>query len=235
MIRKMIAFDWLTMKRGALASFFIVPISAFIMGSFHPFYMIPLCVFFCFGLTPFEIEEKGNMHYVYLSMPIRRRDVVTGRFVLSLILFLCGLVMGRIFISVIGLIATHVPLLIHIVQPSISFNAYLAIVAFSYLLFALLSLMTLPLIFAVGYSKGKYAVLYGGYIPLMFVLTLFGAWDWSATQWTGRGRTVSPILHAMQFASENLVLAGIGLFIISTAILLISYRLSLRAYLKRDF
>ncbi|MCL2198392.1 MAG: ABC-2 transporter permease [Defluviitaleaceae bacterium] len=232
MITKMIAFDWLTMKKGLAVDFIIIPILILVSGAFHPLYMIPLSVFFSFGFTPFGAEEKGDLHYLHLSMPVKRSDVVVGRFALSFIIFLCSLILGRLLISVMGFISANIGLSF-LIHPSISFSEYLTILTISYLLYALLSLLVFPVMFKLGYSKGKHISIYGGYIPLMFIFVVLAAWDWSTTVW-GR-RAESPIIRLIEYASENLVASGIALFIVSTSILLLSYLLSLRAYRNRDF
>jgi len=234
MIAKMIAFDLLTMKRGMVVSLLIAPILILLFGAFHPLYMIPISVFFCFALTPFEAEEKGDLHYLYLSMPVKRCYVVAGRFVLSFIMFICGLLLGRILISVMGIISTSTGLAF-LVRPSISLGAYLAILVISYLLYALLSLMVFPVMFSLGYAKGKYISIYGGYVPLMFIIVVLAAWDWSTTMWERRTESQSPVVRLIEFATENLIMMSIGLVVISTIILLLSYLFSLRAYMKRDF
>ena len=234
MIAKMIAFDWLTMKKGMALSIFIVPVLILMLGIFHPFYMIPISVFFCFSLTPFEAEEKGDLHYLYLSMPVRRRDVVAGRFVFSFIMLICGVVLGRILIALTAFIYASTELTF-LPQVSISFSTYLVILLISYLLYVLLNLMVFPVMFKFGYAKGKYLSIYGGYVPLMFVLVLLTSWDWSTTVLERRAESQSPAMRFIEYASENLVLAGIGLVVLSTAVLLASYLLSLRAYARRDF
>jgi len=234
MIAKMLAFDLFVIKKSMIVSLLILPILILFFGAFHPLYMIPFSVFFCSGLTPFETEEKGDLHYLYLSMPVKRKDVVTGRFVLSFIMFICGLLLGRILISVMGFISTSTGLSF-LVRPSITLGAYLAILVISYLLYALLNLMLFPIIFSLGYDKGKYISVYGGYVPLMFIFVLLAAWDWSTTMSARRAESQSPVIRFIEFASENLIMAGIGLVVVSTAILLLSYLLSLRAYMKRDF
>jgi len=231
MIKKILALDVFSIRKGAIPSLLVVAILSLVMGAFHPIYMIPISVFFCFSISPFEVEEKGNLHYLYLSMPISRRALVVARFILSLIMFLVGVLMGRLFISIIGLISVYVSFM---VQPAISFSGYLAIIVFSYLLFALLSLFAFPVMFTFGYAKGKFAV-YGSYIPLMFIFMILSAWDWSTTLSERRAESPSPIVRLIEYSSENFIIMGIGLFVVATIILFISYLLSLRGHMRRDF
>jgi len=210
----------------------LVPILILFFGAIHPLYMIPISVFFFSALTPFDAEEKGDLHYLYLSMPLTRRDVVLARFILSFIMFIFGVIVGRVLIFVFGFISPHVPFL---ASGAIDFSSYLAILVISYLLYALLMLMVFPVMFKFGYSKGKFISVYGGYVPLMFVIVIFAAWDASTTMVARRADSQSPVIRLMESASQNLVITGLGIMAIATIILLTAYLLSIRLYMKRDF
>ena len=234
MIAKMIAFDWLTMKKGMVISVLVAPVLILFFGVLNPIYMIPISVYVCFGLMPFEAEEKGNLQYLFLSMPVKRSDVVAGRFAFSFIMLIFALVLGSVFTAAVSFILANVGWFAFFPSPSISLGTYLTVSAFGYLLFSVLSILVFPMMFTLGYARGKYFML-AGYIPLMFVIVTLAAWDTSTAMFERRAESQSPVLRLIEYASENLVAVGLGLVAVATIIFLLSYMLSLRAFARRDF
>ena len=104
MAAKMMVMDWRAMKyyhiRGLL-----LPITAVAIGLFSsPLLVMPTCVllFVFFSLNPFAVEEKGALNNFYLTLPVKRSDIVSGRFMLAGIMGLCGVVMSIPLIMLIN-------------------------------------------------------------------------------------------------------------------------------------
>ena len=225
MIAKMIATDWRAMKVYHIRAL-LLPLIAVAIGWFSPWTMIPICVFVChnFSLNPFAVEDKGALNNFYLTLPITRRNIVTGRYALSLIMLASGVIIGLVFMPLANLLSK-------IVLRSVwyaGFKGTIAIIAVSFLLCAVFNLFTFPILFRFGYSKGKP---WGVYLPVVFFGLIFGAY-FTVTSWPGNELLQ---LSLISYASENIVIVSSGLTLLAIVFLLISYTLSVRLYSKRDF
>ena len=91
----MIALDWRAMKYYQIR-LLLLPVFVFIFGVYSPLTVIPMSVFLSlnFSLNPFAVEEKGELNNLYLTLPVRRKSIVAGRYILSIIMLLCGIAIG---------------------------------------------------------------------------------------------------------------------------------------------
>jgi len=228
MIAKMVALDWRAMKYnwyGVLG----IPLMSLFASLFSPLFIIPMTVFWFqgFSQSTFSAEEKGELNYLYLVMPIRRIDVVRGRFALSFVLMLVGLAVGTAMLSVVNFLSTMgVPFFGRAV---LYFSQYMALFAIGFLIYAVASLFSFPFLFKFGYEKGKY---YGTYAPIIFVFALLIVHD--IIRWQFSLQT-SVINLVMGFIAGHLFIMAGGFFVLSMGLLLLSYGLSVRIYNKRDF
>ena len=229
MITKMIALDWLSMKYN-WAGVIVIPILCIFMGMFSPTFIIPLSVFWFLGFstTPFSAEEKGELNYLYLTMPIRRVDVVRGRFALSILLMIVGLVIGISLLSMVSFAALNfdIPFLSSV---TLSTEQYMALIAVSYFIYAFFNLFMFPFLFKLGYEKGKYL---GTYLPIAVLFLALLTHDIIMWQFEVHTSIINILIN---YVAENLLLAVGGIVIISTKLLFLSYVVSVRAYNRRDF
>lgn len=222
MIAKMIALDWRSMKYYQIR-FFLLPAAAFIFGCFYsPLLVIPMCVFMCmsFSVNPFAVEEKGELNNLYLTLPIKRNSVVAGRYALSFIMLIFGVVIG---ISVMPLAN-----LLSVSKWYFSFEWYAVIISLSYLLYSVTNLFMFPTLFKIGYNKGKF---WGFYLPVILFSLLFGAY-YAVSFLPGNETLATDFLI---YASENMLLISGGMIVLATVILIFSYMISVKLYSKRDF
>lgn len=222
MIRKMIALDWRAMKVYQIR-FPILPAFTFVFGwLYSPLVVIPLCVVFClsFSINPFAVEEKGELNKLYLTLPVKRKSIVAGRFALSLILLLCGLVLGSAILPLSNLVTLS--------KWYLSPEWYFTIIALSFLMYAVFNLFMFPILFRLGYHKGKF---WGFYLPVGFFGVLFGAYT-AITSLPGNERLT---IDFFEFASNHFLLITGGLVLLAAGLLLLSYVLSVKLYSNRDF
>lgn len=217
----MIKMDWTAMKYYQ-KRVFVVFICLFIIGYVSPIYLVPSAVLFsfAFSLNPFAVEEQGDLSRLYLTLPVKRNRVVAGRYALSLIMVLCGILLGFLCMPAAN---------------RISFSKWypspewaLAIAAFCILFYALMNIFMYPLLFKLGYHKGKF---WGMYVPLgVFIIAyaIFLAYS----RIPGNEKL---IFNMLVYASEHMLLISGGMLALAAVLLAVSYRLSLKAYLKREF
>ena len=229
MIKKMIALDWLGMKvyqKWSLFVLFSIPFMCF----FSAHMLLPLTGFCALYLStsPFFLEEKDDLNYLYLTLRIKRREIVSARYALSCIMFICGAFISSVFIPVIQPFSL-MSILVKDGSLNIGFNNYFTILSASYLLFAIFNLSTFPFLFKLGYAKGK---IWGYYLPALFFV-IFMAIIAVLIVASAVGRNF--LLNVVTFASDNPLLTNIAIFVLATGILAISYLISVKVYSKRDF
>lgn len=222
MARKMALLDWRAMKyfhiRGIL-----LPICVVIIGLFSsPVLVMPTCtlLFVFFSLNPFAVEEKGALNNLYLTLPVKRSTIVSGRFILGGIMGACGVILSIPLTAVVNHFGwSHYDL---------PLSWYVFVFCISYLLFAVFIFATYPTLFKLGYQKGKF---WGFAIPAVFMGLLYGVFSVIAN-WPGNEML---LFNLLKYASENMLLISGGIAVAATAILAASIMLSKHIYSKREF
>lgn len=221
MILKMISLDWRSMKTYQIRGL-LLPLFLLASGIYMPLIVFPMSVFVFLGFSvnPFAVEEKGELNYLYLTLPVSRRMIVTGRYLLSIIMMILGLISAGVMLPLVNLLSTS--------KWYIGVKGYFIIISVSYLSYAILNLCMFPVLFKIGYQKGKFI---GYYLPATFFAVLVSVYYTISCIPGNEGMT----LNLIMWATENVILVGIISIIAATFLLLISYLLSLRLYGKRDF
>lgn len=222
MARKMALMDWRAMKYYHVRCI-LVPLTVIFIGLVSsPLLVLPTSVmlFVFFSLNPFAVEEKGALNNLYLTLPVSRSDIVSGRFVLGGVMGLCGLVLGVPLMVLVNTFGSS--------RYYIRLGEYVFILAVSYLLFSLFILATYPVLFKLGYNKGKF---WGLFLPAIFMGVIYGAVT-LVTRWPGK--ELLP-LQILAFAYENMLPVSGGIAVVATGLLAAAVALSKRIYAKRDF
>lgn len=219
---KMIRLDWSAIKyyRNKI---FILPVCLFLIGCMlSGIYLVPLSVFlfFSFSLNTFAVEEKVELNCLYLTLPIKRHAVVMGRYLLSLLLFLCAVVLGFALLPLVNLISLSKW------YPDIIWS--LTLFSIGFLQYALMSLFMYPLLFRLGYQKGK---LWGMYVPL----GIFGFALLLLELYINMPGHEDFLFRLLVYASEHILGVCCGILGAAAAILAVSYLLSVRIYTRREF
>lgn len=200
----------------------LIPVCLFITGWVSSIYLVPMGVFLLFSLSlnPFAVEEQGNLNRLYLTLPIKREKIVAGRYVLSFLMVSCGIILGFALMPLANLVSFSKW------YPDYKWN--LALISFSLLLYSLMNLSMYPLLFKLGYQKGR---LWGVYIPLMF----FGMTGIFIIELASIFGYHTMIFDALVYASEHPLLVNIILLLLAAALSAVSLLLSMRIYAKREF
>ena len=201
---------------------FLLPVISLAAGFITALLVVPTNVFMFlfFSINTFAVEEKGDLNKLYLTLPIKRSSVVAGRYVLSICMGLFGLVTG-------------IPLAILADRFSLShyygpLGWFLPVVTISYLLFSIFNLCMFPILFKLGYSKGKF---WGMLVPISLFAVLYGVWV-IISSLPGNEYL---LFNALEYASKNMFLVNGGIIAVATLILLFSFFLSKKLYSNRDF
>lgn len=217
---KMMKLDWSAI-RCYHVRLLIVPATLLLLGWFSTILLVPIAVFmtFSFSVNFFFIEEKGDLNRLYLTLPIERNQIVFGRYLLSFILFAAGILLSLALTPLANLFSLSKW------YPDIKWN--LALIAFGFLIYAFLSLFMYPLLFKLGYQKGK---IWGYYIPAALICLLYLAiieYDLAKG-----GTFIYPLLV---YAAEHIYTVTGSILGLGAVILFVSCLLSVKVYNKREF
>jgi hypothetical protein len=225
----MIKLDWLGMKYYWI-SIVVLPIMVCFIVLLSEALIIPVVAFamLSFSVNPFAVEEKGKLDNLYLTLPVTRKTIVNARFGLSLIMQFAGLAFGT-FITVIlsALLYGRTILFEHNFRAD--FDVMFLIICVSLLLYAVMNLSMFPILFKIGYAKGK---AFGFYVPLgvLMVAACFFIFLWNHND-SIRTRLIS----AFEWSLANTIWAAVIILAASVIFFLISYTLSQRLYSRREF
>lgn len=218
---KLMKLDWSAMKYYHIR-FLAIPVALLVTGWLSSIYLVPLGVFllFSFAINSFGVEEKGDFNKFYLILPVKRRTVVGGRYALSFALYLVGVLLGTALMPLANLYSLSKW------YPDLRWM--LALLSFSFLFYGLMSLAMYPVLFRLGYQKGK---MWGYYVPAIVICLIYIA----VLEYDTIVRGGTLILELFIFASEYTLAVSGGMLVLGAALLGISYLLSVRAYERREF
>jgi ABC-type transport system involved in multi-copper enzyme maturation permease subunit len=184
--------------------------------------IIPLSAYMAitFSMNTFAVEEKGNLNQLYLSLPVSRKSIVRGRFAFMILLLAVALTCCGAIIMMTARV---------LVFGAFTFGINPKIVAlmcfFGFALGGFTNLTMYPVMFRMGYEKGK---VFGFYIPVVFVSMLAGA---AVALLNTRMDLFSGWLT---YWSENTGTVCAAMFAIGATLFFVSYHLSVYLYDKRD-
>lgn len=217
---KIMKLDWFTIKYYRIR-ILLVPIALLALGGFSSIYLVPMGVIllFSFSVNFFAVEEKGDLNRLYLTLPLNRSRIVIGRYLMSLLFFLSGTLLGFALMPLTNLFSLS--------KWYADWKWALALGSFGFLLYALMNLSMYPLLFRLGYHKGK---IWGYYIPtILIALAYLAIIEWDIVE----GGTL--IRDLLVYASEHILFVSGGLLLLSAVLCLVSLQLSLKSYARREF
>jgi hypothetical protein len=172
---------------------------------------------------PFAIGEKCNIDTLYLSLAIRRKNVVLGRFLYTLLLT----AVLFLFSGVCSLIALYIK---NKELPKFSLELFLTI-SVMVAIFIFIQTLQIPMFFKIGYTKAKLFSL----IPMMIVMAV-GTGLLSVVRHNEFDSSIGKILLKIAgFLSKNPTVTLLIVFAFILVCLYVSYKLSIKFYRKREF
>lgn len=218
---KIMKLNWSSMK-GYRRRILIIPLCLLVVGWISPLLLIPMATFllFSFSLNPFAAEEKGNLNQLYLTLPIKRRDIVFSRYGLSFLLFTAGILLGLVMMPLANLLSPSKW------YPDLLW--YLALISVSFLFYGLMSLAMYPFLFRMGYQKGK---IWGYYLPAILTCLIYIAiLEYDVLEGNGIF-----ILNLLIYASDHIIPVICGMLGTGGILLALSCLLSVKIYSRREF
>jgi len=225
----MIKLDWLGMKYYHVR-IIVLPLMIIFMGFFSEIFIIPVIAFMmlAFSINPFAVEEKGKLDNLYLTLPVTRKAIVSARFGLSLIMEFVGLIVGTV-VTVILSAALYGRTIGFEHTFKADFDSIFLLVCGSLLFYAIMNLSMFPILFKIGYAKGKtlgFFIPLGVSMALIYAVFLVGMFNDSIREFG---------MAALEWSLANVIPTAVILLGAAALILAISYVLSRKLYARREF
>lgn len=164
---------------------------------------------------PFAIGDKTKLDIFYCTLPINRKIVVKARYLGASAILIIASLLG------IGASSAINP----IIKAKSSLDMQLIVLAILIIYLSLMFSVQTPLYFKFGYEKSKLIT----YFPIVVFALLSGAISMLGSQ------TLKTLIHIFNEIYEKPVLALGGTLVLASIFILISYRISLNIYEKKEF
>ena len=163
-----------------------------------------------------------------MTLPVTRKTIVNARFGLSLLMLFAGIVFGA-FLTILmsALLYGKTIFFVHTFQAK--FATMFLLICVSLLLYAIMNLSMFPILFKIGYAKGKAL---GFYIPVgvsMAVIYFF------IILWNYNNSVRRELIFTFEWSLANTVWAAVIILTASVIFFSVSYVLSQRVYSRREF
>lgn len=167
---------------------------------------------------PFVLSEKNNLDALYTTLSVRRKTVVRGRYIFTLLLNICAVLFSSILATAGLFIAKAAGF-----SSGIGGDGDIESILILSALFILIQAVQLPVFFKLGYTKAKVLSI----VP--FVVLMTGYMAFMTLQNTSKG--LSELLEKLSDSG----LTTPVLLIMLVAVVIASYGLSVAFYKKREF
>ena len=166
---------------------------------------------------PFAVGEQNGIDALYATLSITRSTVVLGRYLFALTLNICSGLLAYIMNFVLSVVlkrdTNHAEVLMVIV-------AILAV-------YTVVQAFQIPMYFKMGHAKAKFAA----YLPLaalpLGVIAISSVMN--------KAGDINALSEVLLWVSENPIIVSIICMVVWVAVMVMSYRISLSFYKKREF
>jgi len=218
MIMEMLKYNWRTTKTYRLELYILPPVLIF-FGVFSPSILVfPYAAIIITSVTlGFFIIEKKDAATIFLCLPVKRNQIVLGKYVFSLILLAANFLLCIIIIPIVNLMKAD--------KWNTHLEFVLSAVVMCFLIYTILNLLYYPISMWIG-VVGSITYIYIIIVPVIIIGAIVG---YVVVLYEEN------ILRFFAFATENPLLVNGPIFILAMLILLFSYALSVKIYNRKDF
>ena len=219
-----VKLDFLTLKPYYTSLLMLVGIgvmfSLFLEWAVSGLIMIMVVYLVMVAGYPFSIGDKANIDMFYTTLPLSRKQVVTGRYLFTLCLYAITILISLALIAVAVVVRGN-----HVEAMEVLYG-----ISWSFLLFSFMVGVQFPLYFKMGYTKARLLA----NLPL-FILGFLAMLGPVILEFTGREDVLSGMLNGFDQAVESHLGAMLAVPIVSGAILLaVSLAISRRFHAAKD-
>lgn len=214
--------DYLTVKPYLTLKSFAILLALFVflsIGTGGTSMMIGMLMMYgtIYATYPFAVGDKNGIDTLYATLPLKKRNIVTGRYIFALCL---NLLVGAVAFALSAI-------LMGVTGKVFDLRETLATILICFFVFGILEAVQLPIYFKLGYAKAKFLA----YLPLVgFPAAVAGA-----TALVDKDAMLPFIESLLVWLEANMLFAGALALIIWACVLTGSCLLSYRLYSKREF
>lgn len=214
-IRKQIKLDIISMKPYYTLKYLIIILAIFFYNSFimkSPMGMLPMILFYAvmFSSNLFLLGENSGIDSLYKIFSIGSKKVVIARYILAGLIFIVASLLGFSIYAIVSLIK-NMPIGLDMSM----------VIVINFVLYAIIISVQYPIFFKSGYIKAKTFK----FLPI-FIIAIIGM---------ALGYFIKDFGPILNFVLENQRMLIIGFCILIVLFLIISIKLSIKFYKKRDF
>jgi len=202
-IFQVLKLDYFTVKT-AYSKIIVVYFISILFGLLtQPIISIILIMFFCvsFSGLAFSIIEKNNCEKLYGILPIRRKEIITGRYLYGFVSGIVNLIISIILAYIIAAFSK---------QQIETFTLYLAI-TFSFCYYCFAVSISYPIYYKIGFSKSYIFITLPLYLLILLIVFL-----------SEKTNFIETIGRVLQYFSKHYILFLFYGFILSIFMLVIS-------------
>ena len=218
MITRILKYIWRTTKTFRLELLLLPPMLLFFGIVLPSVFIFPFTIIVvtpvCLGLY---LIEKKDAFTLFLALPVKRSQLVSAKYALSLILLVGSLLLCVIIMPLANLVKTG--------EWNTYFELILPAVMMSFLLYSSLNLLYYPISLRIGVVS-SITFFYIILTPIMVLGAVFG-YALMAFE--------DGIIKFFAYATEKPLLVNGTMFALAVLIFCISYALSVKIYERRDF
>jgi ABC-type Fe3+ transport system permease subunit len=212
----MTRLDFFTIKSAVTISVILYVVSIIVgfaakMPEFTLVLAMVLTVFI--GGTVFGNQEANHGDVLYATLPVRRQDVVIGRFLYALVLAVAGAIIATV-------LSLAVSAVIHVQMTAVSFTASLAL-SFAYYCFAVA--VSYPIYFRFGFARAYILTMLPMYIVFLAAVLV-----------TRKLNTSTVIHNAVAWFTDHQGLTWVIGIVGGLVLLIIGAVISTAIYARRD-
>jgi len=224
-IKPFIRLDFITVKPYFTLKYLLIFAAAcFVVTLSSPEMGIPIFIIYSTisAVYPFAVSEKSAIENLYISLSVKRETVVLGRYLFTFTLDVLAVIIAFIYSYLVYIIFV----LLNGFGDGFDAKKMLIIVTIMLMVCTLIQAIQLPIFFKIGYARAKFL----SYLPFMamFILAALIVKDVLTNE-------NSWFIKTLGWIGGNQILAGFAGVAAWFAIMIVSYRLSVVFYKKRDF
>jgi len=216
---KVVKLDFLTVKPYCRFILLLLALGfLFGIGNKEPYIIPPMFMIWAlfFAAYPFSIGEKNSLDKLYGTFSLKRRDIVAGRYMFSLV--------GSVLFMAVSVVIVFLSAVF--IKKNIEIEQLFLVVCIGFLIFSVVISFQVPVFFKLGYNKAKLLT----YLPLMAIAFIV-----PMAELIPANSTIGRLFNEIgKIIEERTYLAYVMLLGVSIIVLYISYIISRSIYEKKD-
>ncbi len=213
--------DYLTIKPYLTLKNLIIILAIMLLLGYGtgPFMPIGMLMMYSniYSSYPFAVGDKNGIDTLYATLPITKKNIVTGRYIFTLSL---NVIAGFAAFAIAFIMA-------NLLGKEFAMSESLGTLVGCFWIFSVLEFIQLPIYFKLGYSKAKFLA----YLPLI----AFSGVIMATSSILGKEKVLPLVGSLLKWIEQNSSIAILAVIILWIVSMIISIMVSDAFYKKREF